>query len=117
MRAAGVFAAVVDEALQRRALAIIAARSLRLSDEELLERLSALLSEVGLVEPGHRRARPDAVEQYLSEEVWQPAACLPAGGLRSRPRLRLCRDQPSAQTPASEAVEEVAAGFAPRALG
>ncbi len=47
VRAAGVFAAVVDKALQRRALAIIAARSLRLSDEELLERLSALLSEVG----------------------------------------------------------------------
>jgi DNA invertase Pin-like site-specific DNA recombinase len=47
VRAAGVFAAVVDEALQRRALAIIAARSLRFSDEELLEQLSALLSEVG----------------------------------------------------------------------
>jgi len=47
VRAAGAFAAVVDPALQRRALAIIAARSLRLSDQELLERLKALLGEVG----------------------------------------------------------------------
>jgi hypothetical protein len=47
IRAEGVFAAIVDPGTHRAALEIIAARSLRLSDAELLERLRSLLSEVG----------------------------------------------------------------------
>ncbi len=47
VRATGVFAAIIEPQTQVRALAIIAARSARLSDEELLERLRSLLGEVG----------------------------------------------------------------------
>jgi DNA invertase Pin-like site-specific DNA recombinase len=47
VRAEGVFAAIVDPGIHCAALEIVAARSLRLSDEELLARLRSLLSEVG----------------------------------------------------------------------
>ena len=47
VRAEGVFPAIVDPALHHAALDIISARSQRLSDDELLERLRSLLLEVG----------------------------------------------------------------------
>jgi DNA invertase Pin-like site-specific DNA recombinase len=47
VRAPSVFAAIIDPGIHRAALDIIAARSLRLTDEELLARLRSLLRQVG----------------------------------------------------------------------
>lgn len=48
-----------------------------------------------LVEPGHRRARTDALEQRLPKALRRPAARLPAGGLPAAESSRLPQRVPS----------------------